>query len=130
MKTLLITFLLLIGSVCQGQFWGGDTLLMRSDGNHKSEYNLGIMLPQYERMEPGFTADMFRAVYNYCEKLADKVYSLEKRITELEYNCLVIRVDSVVFGYEYRFWETDSTKMTGNPVYSRRYRVKPFKIKQ
>lgn len=55
-----------------------------------------------------------------------KIDSLQKRIIELENNCLVMKVDSTVFGYEYIFWETDSTKMIGNPTYTKQYKVVTF----
>jgi hypothetical protein len=73
------------------------------------------------------TAKLFKMAFDEIKVLTIKIDSLERRITEFENNCLVVKVDSTVFGYEYRFWEKDSTKMTGKPIYSKQYRIESFK---
>jgi len=105
MKTLLIVVLLVIISItCQAQI-------------NMATVNENTKL----------TAKLFKMAFEEIKVLAVKVDSLQKRVIELENNCLVLKVDSIIHGYEYRFWEADSTKMIGKPVYVRQYGIEPFK---
>jgi hypothetical protein len=76
----------------------------------------------------GRTADGY--LLDYCDCLQNRIDLLEKRITELEYNCLVTKVDSVIISYSRYYAGKDSSYCyvdSASANYQKRYRVEPFK---